>query len=147
MIVDIETIIKDKNELQKIICSISGDRETYARDVAELIAPKLRKWALKYHPDKIKEKYYSLPYVAQIYSILARSSDLLQDYIGNFRSYDLTIRAYKGSEKIWNEEEDKKGLGPIRERIQRVVEEEKLRKVNSLKRKDDEEKLRKLNSL
>ena len=148
----IGTIIADKNEFQRIISTIPDvNHETYAKEVATAIASKFKKLSKIYHPDKIREdKFNNLPYVSQIWHLLVGSNNLLKNYADFFKSYDKSIRQYRSSERFWDEEENKKNLGPIQERIQKVVEEERmeeLRKQNSLKRKDDEEKMRKLNSL
>ena len=146
----IDTIIEDKNEFQRIISSIPDiNEEKYAKEVATEIASKYKKLARKYHPDKFgQKKFQSVPYVSQIWFLLVGSNELLKNFKSFFKSYDKSIHQYRSSEHFWDEEEGKKNLGPIQERIQQIRNEEKneeeakenVRKEKSLKRKEEEEK-------
>ena len=153
MIIGIDKIIEDKKEFQKIIMSMSDiNEEKYAKYVAAEIASKYRKLSLKYHPDRFGQKNFdNVPYVKQIWFLLNSSKELTMDYKSHFTSYFKKIREYRSSKiNFWDVEEDKKQLGQIQERIQRIryeenkeyEEKERIRKEKSLKRKEDEEKER-----
>ena len=163
MIIGIDKIIEDKKEFQKIIMSMSDiNEEKYAKYVAAEISSQYRKLSLKYHPDRFGQKNFdNVPYVKQIWFLLNSSKELTMDYVSHFTSYLKKIREYRSSKiNFWDEEEDKKKLGPIQERIQRIRDEdnkeyeekerirkeeeekERIRKEKSLKRKEEEEKER-----
>ena len=153
MIIGIDKIIEDKKEFQKIIMSMSDiNEEKYAKYVAAEISSKYRKLSLKYHPDRFGQKNFdNVPYVKQIWFLLNSSKELTMDYVSHFTSYLKKVREYRSSKiNFWDEEEDKKNLGPIQERIQRIRDEdnkeyedkERIRKEKSLKRKEEEEKER-----
>ena len=147
----IDTIIEDKKEFQRIISSISDiNEEKYAKEVATEIAYKYKKLARKYHPDKFgQKKFQSVPYVSQIWFLLVGSKEIRDGIESSFTPYGELIRKYRFP-KHWDEEESKKNLGPIQERIQQIRDEEKndekvkenVRKEKSLKRKEEEEKER-----
>ena len=153
MIIGIDKIIEDKKEFQKIIMSMSDiNEEKYAKYVAAEISSKYRKLSLKYHPDRFGQKNFdNVPYVKQIWFLLNSSKELTMDYVSHFTSYLKKVREYRSSKiNFWDVEEDKKKLGPIQERIQRIryednkeyEEKERIRKEKSLKRKEEEEKER-----
>lgn len=135
----IDTIIEDKKEFQRIISSISDiNEEKYAKEVATEIASKYKKLARKYHPDKFgQKKFQSVPYVSQIWFLLVGSKEIRDGIESSFTPYGELISKYRFP-KHWDEEESKKNLGPIQERIQQIRDEEKNEK--SLKRKEEEEK-------
>ena len=147
----IDTIIEDKNEFQRIISSIPDiNEEKYAKEVATEIASKYKKLARKYHPDKFgQKKFQSVPYVSQIWFLLVGSKEIRDGIESSFTPYGELIRKYRFP-KHWDEEESKKNLGPIQERIQQIRDEQKndekvkenVRKEKSLKRKEEEEKER-----
>jgi hypothetical protein len=156
----INTIIEYKNELQRIISTTLDTTEA-----AKAIGSKYKKFAIKYHPDKFgQKKFNNYPYVSQIWNLLKDSNDLPRNAEFSFTSYDEKIRKYRSSELLWDKEEDGLNLGPIKERIQKVreeeskditrkinsanrKEEEKIRKEKSIKRKEEEEKIRKEKSI
>ena len=153
MIIGIDKIIEDKKEFQKIIMSMSDiNEEKYAKYVAAEISSKYRKLSLKYHPDRFGQKNFdNVPYVKQIWFLLNSSKELTMDYVSHFTSYLKKVREYRSSKiNFWDEEEDKKKLGPLQERIQRIRDEdnkeyeekERIRKEKSFKRKEEEEKER-----
>ena len=153
MIIGIDKIIEDKKEFQKIIMSMSDiNEEKYAKYVAAEISSKYRKLSLKYHPDRFGQKNFdNVPYVKQIWFLLNSSKELTMDYVSHFTSYLKKVREYRSSKiNFWDEEEDKKKLGPLQERIQRIRDEdnkeyeekERIRKEKSLKRKEEEEEER-----
>jgi hypothetical protein len=151
IIMTIDTIIEDKKEFQRIISSISDiNEEKYAKEVATEIASKYKKLARKYHPDKFgQKKFQSVPYVSQIWFLLVGSKEIRDGIESSFTPYGELIRKYRFP-KHWDEEESKKNLGPIQERIQQIRDEEKndekvkenVRKKKSLKIKEEEEKER-----
>ncbi len=156
----IDTIIHDKNEFHTIIISIPDiNEEKYAKEVAHKIASKYKKLALKYHPDKFGlKKFDNVPYVSQMWFLLTDSNELLSNFKTNFKSYDKKIHEYRSSKNFWDDEENKKNLGSIQERIKRIRDEEKnedeaeenMRKQKSLKRKEEEkekERIRREKSL
>ncbi len=155
-----DEIIKDKNDFQEIISSGSDiNLEVYVKRVANSIADKYKKLVRKYHSDKFGyDRFNTVPYVSQIWHLLNSSNNLLKNYSSNnLKSYHDSIQNYRSNQNFWDEEEAKKNLGPIKERIQKFKDEEKMkgiekenettRKQQSIKRKEDEEKLRKQQSI